>query len=171
MNSPKTLQSPPTKGGNATQDVTPSQTDSATTAAVDTENANAPAANTANANISTDPPPANNRRIHSADNSSSMAIVYKDIKDLIPKYSGERKGLDEFIQTIDALASQLTEERDKKLCNLSVKTHLKDKAFNTIRHLQNPTWEVIKQALKDKLNPLDAISCYNALTHAKQTNN
>lgn len=116
-------------------------------------------------------PPQENTSNQTESKRVNMAIVYKDIKDLIPNYSGERKGLDEFIQTIDSLASQLTEDRDKKLFNLSVKTHLKDKAFNTIRHLQNPTWGEIKQALKDKLNPLDATSCYNALTHAKQISN
>lgn len=169
LNSPNLI-----RAGNAPPGETPLQTENATPTAAYTETATTSAASTENTNISTEPPsspPANDQRRQSNTNSSNMAIVYKDIKDLIPKYNGERKGLDEFIQTIDALASQLTEDRDKKLFNLSVKTHLKDKAFNTIRHLQNPTWEVIKQALKDKLNPLDATSCYNALTHAKQTNN
>lgn len=97
------------------------------------------------------------------------SITYSDIKDVIPRYDGERaNSLDEFIQIVDSLASQLTEAKDKLLFNLSVKSHLSNKAFNSIRHLNNATWEQIKQNLKDKLNPLDATTCYNALTHAKQ---
>lgn len=65
----------------------------------------------------------------------------------------------------------MTQDKDKKLLNLSIKSHLRDKAFNTIRHLINPTWNDIKQTLKDKLNPLDATTCYNQLTHAKQKPN
>lgn len=98
-------------------------------------------------------------------------ISYADIKDLIPKFDGEKKSLDEFIQIVDSLASQLTEEKDKKLFNLSVRSHLTNRAFNSIRHLQVATWAQIRQSLKDKLNPLDATTCYNALTHAKQTQN
>jgi hypothetical protein len=96
-------------------------------------------------------------------------ISYSDIKDLIPWYDGEKaNSLDEFIQIVDSLASQLIEVKGKLLFNLSVKSHLSKKAFNSIRHLNNATWDQIKQNLKDKLNPLDATTCYNALTHAKQ---
>lgn len=119
----------------------------------------------------TDPSPTHTGETQIQNQNNMSTISYKDIKDLIPKYDGDRKGLDEFVTIIDALASQLTEDKDKKLLNLSIKSHLRDKAFSTIRHLINPTWEQIKQTLKDKLNPLDATTCYNALTHAKQRTN
>lgn len=99
------------------------------------------------------------------------AITYSDLKDLIPRYDGNKNKLDEFIQTVDSLETQLTEDRDKKLFDLSVKSHLTGTAFNAIRHLKVTTWPEIKKSLKDKLNPLDATTCYTALTHVKQNQN
>lgn len=82
-------------------------------------------------------------------------IPIKDITDLIKEYKGEEKELNAFIKNIDRLWKHIEayEAVDKNRFMLVLQLKLTEKAADATKEVEFDTWDTVKTALKDNINP------------------
>lgn len=101
---------------------------------------------------------------------ASQSISYADIKGLIPSFDGNPAELEHYLSTTDTMYNQLSDDRNKKLCVLAIRSKLNGKAFEAMRSAGYPmNWSEIREALRQKISPVSAESAYASLTQAQQS--
>lgn len=99
-----------------------------------------------------------NNLTHSLNNwsvSEMGDIPIKDITDLIKEYKGDEKELNTYIKNTDKLWNHIENytEMDKSRFLLILQLKLTEKAAEATKEAQFDSWEEVKKALKDNINP------------------
>lgn len=87
--------------------------------------------------------------------SENMAIPIKDITELIKEYKGEEKELNTFIKNIDKLWNHIAQydDHDKTRFLLVLQLKITEKAAEATKNVDFESWEIVKKALKENINP------------------
>lgn len=114
------------------------------------------------------PPPQNSQQIPFS--LWTQTISYSDIKDLIPSYAGDPTKLEQYISTADTLYLQLSDDHNRKLFLLAIRSKLKDRAFDAIKSSPDPAgWRQLRQTLREKIAPVSPEHAYTLLGNARQS--
>lgn len=98
-----------------------------------------------------------------------QTITYAEIKDLIPSYSGEASDLEQFISTVDTLYIQMTDDHNRKMLLLAIKSKFKGKAYDAVKNLAEiVSWRTLRRILREKIVPVSPEHAYTQLAKAKQ---
>lgn len=100
------------------------------------------------------------------------AITYSDIKDLIPTYAGDPAKLDQYIATSDTLYLQMSDDHNKRLFLLAIRSKLKDRAFDAVRNTADAnSWIRLRKVLREKIAPINPEHAYTQVSRARQADN